>query len=119
MMNAKKTIPEKRKYPRFKSYNVIRVVGPGVREIQRESALVNMSEGGLLFYSAEEVKADTTIQIHIEIPDFHSSITVGAKVTWVQLAMEQANCYFVGAKFVDLREADKELIRQLRDKSGA
>lgn len=104
---------DKRQFPRFRSYRVIRAIGPHGREIQGESALVNMSEGGLLFYSVEEVKADTHIAMHIEIPEFHSSIKVGAKVTWVQSATERPGAYFVGVQFEQLAEPHRSMIKKL------
>jgi len=116
-MDDPRSTSEKRKFPRFRSYNVIRVVGPRGREIQQDSAVVNISEGGLLFYSVEDVEPESIIKVHIEIPEFNCSITVGARVMWVQKAMEQPNCYFVGTKFIDLRDADRELIRKLHGKS--
>ena len=112
--SALKKNPDQRFHPRFKSFNLIRAIVPGGREIQRESSLNNISEGGLLFYSTENIEANSNIKIHIEIPEFNSSITVGGTVSWVQMAMERANCYFVGVRFIDLKDADKELIRKLK-----
>ena len=108
---------DQRGHARFKSYNVIRAIGPEGREIQSESALINMSESGMLFYSTEKVKEQSNIKIHVEVPEFNSSITVGAKVMWAQVAMERPNSFFVGVQFVDLGKSDLGLIRQLKDKS--
>ena len=104
---------DKRKHPRFKSYRVIRAVGPHGREIQGESALINMSEGGLLFYSIEEVRAEAHIEMNIDIPEFHSSIRVGARVTWVQSATERPGAYFVGVQFEELAEPHRSMIKKL------
>ena len=104
---------DKRQHRRFKSYRVIRAVGPHGREIQGESALINMSEGGLLFYSVEEIKADTHIEITLDIPEFHSSIRVGARVSWVQRATERAGAYFVGVRFEELAEPHRSMIQKL------
>lgn len=104
---------DKRQYPRFKSYRVIRAIGPHGREIQTDSALINMSEGGLLFYSVEAVKADAHIELNIDIPEFHSSIRVGAKVTWVQSATERPGSYFVGVRFEELAEPHRSMIKKL------
>lgn len=108
---------DKRQYPRFKSYRVIRAIGPHGREIQTDSALINMSEGGLLFYSVEAVKADTYIEMNIDIPEFHSSIRVGAKVTWVQNATERPGSYFVGVQFEELAEPHRSMIKKLNSTS--
>lgn len=104
---------DKRQHPRFKSYRVIRAIGPHGREIQGESALINISEGGLLFYSVEEVKASTHIEMNIDIPEFHSSIRVGARVTWVQRATERPGAYFVGVQFEELAEPHRSMIKKL------
>ena len=104
---------DKRRHPRFKSHRVIRAVGPHGREIQGQSALINMSEGGLLFYSVEEVTADTHIEITIDIPEFHSSIRVGARVSWVQSATERPGAYFVGVQFEELAEPHRSMIKKI------
>lgn len=113
------THKDKRQHPRFKSYRVIRAIGPHGREIQGESALINMSEGGLLFYSVEEVKADAHVEMNIDIPEFHSSIRVGAKVTWVQRATERPGAYFVGVRFEELAEPHRTLLKKLSASSKA
>ena len=104
---------DKRRHPRFGSYRVIRAIGPHGREIQGESALINMSEGGLLFYSVEEVKAAAHIELSIDIPEFHSSIRVGARVSWVQPATERPGAYFVGVHFEELAEPHRSMIQKL------
>lgn len=108
---------DKRQFPRFKSYRVIRAIGPHGREIQGDSALINMSEGGLLFYSVEQVRADTHIEMNIDIPEFHSSIRVGARVTWVQAATERPGAYFVGVEFEELAEPQRTMIKKLNPAS--
>lgn len=112
--SAQSNRKDQRKHPRFKSYRVIRAIGPHGREIQGESALINMSEGGLLFYSVQEVKAKTHIEMLIDIPEFHSSIRVGARVTWVQSATERPGDYFVGVQFEELAESQRSMIQKLR-----
>ena len=104
---------EKRQHPRFRVYNIIRVIGPSGREIQSDSALVNISEGGLLFYSTEEVDKNSRVQIHMDIPEFNSSLSVFGKVRWAQKAVDRAESHFVGIQFMDIHETDKDLISRL------
>jgi c-di-GMP-binding flagellar brake protein YcgR len=111
---------DKRQFPRFKSYRVIRAIGPHGREIQKDdSALINMSEGGMLFYSVEEVKADTHIEMHVEIPEFHSSIRIAAVVSWVQRATERPGEYFVGVQFEELPAPHRSMIQKLVPAPGS
>jgi len=121
MMNAAKDRPgsrDQRRHVRFESAGVLRVQKPGGNEIQEgENALVNISEGGLLFYSAKEVKPGDEIQVHMEIPEFNSSISVRATTMWVQRSMEREDNFFVGVEFKGLKEPERGLIRKLKDQS--
>lgn len=111
----KNTPGNKRRYIRFKTLGGIRAFASGKkRELQGQSTLINISEGGLQFYSAESVEKDTLLDIHIDILEFHSSIAVGAKVMWAQAATEEPGCYFVGVQFVDLDAQERGLLRRLQ-----
>jgi len=109
---------DQRRHARFKTTSFIRAFGPRGNEIQSESALVNISEGGLLFYSTEELQPKSHIKINIEIPDFNSSIAVGGEVTWAQCAMERPGHHFVGVKFIEMDESHRGLIKKLADTSS-
>ncbi len=105
-----------RKHSRFASYNGIRAVSAG-KELQTQKALVNISEGGLLFYAKEQVAKGTKIEVQLDIEEFNSSITLGAEVSWSQRSMEREDDYFVGVNFIDIADYDVDLIRKLQEKT--
>ncbi len=105
-----------RKHTRFKTYSGIRALSGG-KELQTEKALVNISEGGLLFYAHETLPIGLKLELKLDIEEFNSSITVGAEVTWSQRSMEREDNYFVGVNFIKIEDYDLELIRKLQDRN--
>ena len=118
-MTISKPFEDKRQYPRFESTNIVRMIGPGGERLAGKASLVNISEGGALFYSAAPLEAHAEVRLHIEIPEFHSSLDVPARVAWVQRSTEHEDGWFVGAEFTVIRENERGLISRLRKESGS
>lgn len=109
---------DQRTHERFSADTRLVVIGPKGKETQLENGLVNISEGGLLFYSKEALAQGLSLEVHLDFPTFHSSIEVGGRVMWAQRATQKANAYFIGIEFIGIEDADQELIAEIRKKDA-
>ena len=104
---------ERRRFTRFKSYNILQVIRRNDEPVTDAPKLVNISEGGLCFYSTDELRIGERIRIRIGISEFRSSVTTGARVVWNQISTEHTGAHFMGAEFVGLKESDRDILRRL------
>lgn len=109
---------ERREFARFKTFSILEVVRANTREpIENDPKLVDMSEGGLCFYSNGPLKKGERIRVNIGIPGFNSSVSAYARVIWAQSSTEHSGANFTGVEFVGMKESDREMIRRL-EKAG-
>lgn len=104
---------ERRRYPRFKSFNIIQILDGSGAEIENRPTLVNMSEGGLCFYCDDALSLKDRININIRIAEFHCTVSTYASVVWIQRSTEHLGAYFTGVEFVGINENDRDIIRRL------
>ena len=105
---------ERRQHPRFKTQNILQIARAGSHEaIERAPKLIDVSEGGLRFYSNESLKKGERIRVTIGIREFNSSVSAFARVVWTQASTEHRGASFAGAEFVGMKETDKDMIRRL------
>lgn len=105
---------ERRRFPRFRSYNILRLEDHSGNPIENNSTLVNMSEGGLCFYCDDALKPRDRVRINVQISEFHCAVETYARVIWTQPATEHAGTFFTGVEFVGLDESDRDVIRRLQ-----
>ncbi len=118
MQKKKSQAAERRQFPRFKSCNILQVARRGSHEaIEKSPKLIDMSEGGLRFYSNEPLKKGERVRVSIGIPEFNSSVTTFARVVWIQASTEHTGAGFAGVEFVGIKETDRETIRRLEKSS--
>lgn len=118
MSTARLSTNDQRTHERFSADTRLVVIGPGGKEVQLNNGLVNISEGGMLFYANDALSQGLSLEIHLDFPAFHSSIEVGGRVMWSQRATQKANAYFVGIEFIGIEDADQELIAEIRKKDA-
>lgn len=108
-----KTGKERRRYARFKSLNIIRLMDEKGRPTDHEPKLVNLSEGGLCFYCDEAMPSKNRVAINIQIAEFNCVVQTFARVIWSQASTRHAGSYFTGAEFVGMDESDRQILRRL------
>lgn len=113
MPQTKDQYAERRKYPRFKTFNIIRLMDSGSRSLSDvHLTLVNISEGGLSFYGSEAMKPKDRIRINIEIPELNSSVTAHTCIVWSQPSAEHPLFHLSGGEFADLGETERDVLRR-------
>ena len=117
MKKAKTPGSERRQFPRFKSYDILQIIRGGHEPIVGNPKLVNVSEGGLCFYSNEPAKKGERIKLHLNIAEFKSSVTTFGRVAWNQASTEHPSAFFTGVEFVELKETDRDILRRLEKAS--
>lgn len=113
MPSEKVNYQEKRKYPRFKTFSVIKIINDNGGSVSdAHLTLVNISEGGLCFYSSDQMKAKDRIRLNVEIPELNSSVTVHTRIVWSQPSLEHPLFYLSGGEFIDIGETDRDILRR-------
>jgi|GEM_PF-1486067 len=72
---------------------------------------INISEGGLLFKTYEDLPASSTIVLHVDLLNDGQSIETFAKILHSQKVSGPIPVAHVGVVFLDLAEKDRQLIR--------
>ena len=113
-----KRAAERRKYARFKSYDLLELLDPTTgAPFHKNTTLVNISEGGLQFYSGDVMRSKERVRLKIEIGEFNSTVTCYGRVVWCQKSTEHPGAFFTGVEFVGLGENDRDILRRL-EKTG-
>lgn len=118
----------RRKYHRLRSYCLIRynkvadAPRPGADQAKTTNVR-NISEGGLMFTSYEQLPVDSTVKVTINFPGREEPVETVAKVTRCVKASETEEVYHVGVLFLDISEEDRTQIHShvehaLHDKRG-
>lgn len=117
MNEPQRYMKERRKYPRFKSYNLVRLVDAGGRPMQNDPVLVDLSEGGLCFYCEDFLPPNERIGIRISIAEFNCVVNTRARIAWTQRSTKFVGVYFTGVEFVGIEESDRDVLRRLERSS--
>ena len=104
---------ERRKFSRFKYFDIIRLSSESGAFLGGSPTLVNVSLGGLCFYCNDRLKLNDRISVSIHISRFHCVVKSYARVAWTQASTEHAGVFFTGVEFVGLDETDRDVIRRL------
>ncbi len=116
------TYQEKRKFKRYETQTIeepikarfqIRSDAQGTESSDWDSDnLLNISAGGIFFYSKKELGIDTLLDLKIDLPKSTSTINCVGKV--IQIEQFKTNSVFANAiEFIDIGEQEKEMINTL------
>jgi c-di-GMP-binding flagellar brake protein YcgR len=104
-MKFKPRFTERRHYRRKDIYCFIKYGFPHTTI----TSIRNISGGGILFKAHEYLPIGTQLEITISIPPIENPITILVEVVRVE-RIKNANKYWVGVKFLDIKEEDREAI---------
>jgi c-di-GMP-binding flagellar brake protein YcgR len=103
-----------RQYKRFRAAYLVKYQVKG-KEEPRITNIVDMSAGGIRFWSPEQLPESSILNLSIYIPPLERSIQAWAQVLRVRRAKEGGLLYYVAVSFVDLKPEDKEAVNQFAE----
>lgn len=105
---------ERRSYKRIRSYNLVKYALKSGFENNWISNLKDISEGGVQFNARNTVDQNSILKISINLGEFNHQVDALAKAVWVKSErVRGALVHHVGACFLDIRESDRLMIRDL------
>lgn len=113
-----KTQREKRRYPRMKTFNLVKCEYPARAVTVQISNLINVSEGGLQFICQNMFRLAEKLRITINLAELGRDIPVEAKVVWLRKEHQTPRmgnnlCCRVGVSFTEIADQDREAIHDL------
>jgi c-di-GMP-binding flagellar brake protein YcgR len=121
-MNDLRPLEEKRQSPRTKTcipvrYKVLQQgmehqsTGAATFDISTGAATFDISTGGLRFTTSECLPGNCRLILELDLPSVEAPIKTESKVAWIERATGEENGkYYVGSRFMELTEKDRELI---------
>jgi hypothetical protein len=117
---ASKQVPqtERRKHPRFQvsgaklGYDNSKLFGYNT-PLTSSYPVINLSLGGLQFFSTKYLKTDTVIDLRIDCPAFVNPLIGRAKTIWYRRFQKQKGHYAVGLKWIKMNKLTKNQIKEL------
>jgi c-di-GMP-binding flagellar brake protein YcgR len=108
---------ERRKHPRASVFNLVRYIPKGNALKEEISNLMNLSEGGLQFFSKHEIEAGTILgmQIHMAAG---KEIHLAGKVVWVRHDESGKNGYQIGVSFMEMDDKHRAFILSILKAKG-
>lgn len=106
-ITGKRKWEEKRKYIRLKAHHLLKY-----KVLDKDAELSfakNISAGGVLFYSREEVSLGSTVEMEILFPQYPNPIKVVAKIVWKK-PVKNMEGFDLGAEFINVEEDAKNFI---------
>jgi c-di-GMP-binding flagellar brake protein YcgR len=103
---------EKRKYIRVEAFNLLKykiVSTEGKQHEYKVSNVKDIGEGGLGFWTHEEMPVASLVELRINFSPFAVPISTLAKVIWVK-RMGFSKQYKVGVQFVDIEKTFRKMI---------
>ena len=112
---AKKTrAKNSRRYKRFRVSYLVKYQVKG-KEQPRITNVVDLSAGGLRFWSPENLPESSVLNLSIYIPPLARSVDAWAQVLRVRRAKAGGMAYYVAVSFMDLKAEDREAINQFAE----
>ncbi len=108
---------ERRKYRRKNLYCLIKYkpAKNSALSIRAFTSIRNISGGGILFRSNEQLPVGTELDISVNLPHVDKIIDVSGKIVRLE-RIKGADCYLVGAEFTKITEEDRNVLIQLAEK---
>ena len=102
---------QRRKSLRAKSSNLIKSTTYTGNAKEQISNLIDISEGGLQFFSKERIEPDTVLKITVNMAEKKKQVPIITKVMWTRPEKKgQGTGYEVGVSFLEIDPKDRDLI---------
>ena len=96
---------ESRSEPRITARLIVESVGP----------TLNLSVGGMCVLMANQFKTGVEVSLQFKLPGIEQSIHCKSCVVWAKRSDIDRDLYEVGLSFVDISDADRQVIEQFID----
>ncbi len=101
------------------SYRVRGVLGLGNGDAEEEVPVVELSKGGLRFFSDRKIREGRRIDLEVQIPDESESLPITGVVKWRLPAPSRSYKYQVGVQFLPYGEGRGRNPRKVLEKISA
>src|SRR3989338_8904307 len=101
----------KRRYPRLKTKNLMKYGNYPEPSDWHISNLLDLSEAGLKFVSDTRLGVGRMLEIKVLVDSTNRQIPATGKVAWMR--SRERGTYYVGVSLIELKQEDRDLIRQL------
>jgi len=100
---------ERRRFPRVKVQCLLQYVLEGSGK--KVSYVKDISAGGVLFHSKEDIPENTLLDLEISLPKTESSLKMQAKIIRTK-PLKGMEGFEIGAEFINIDENIRHLIKQ-------
>lgn len=80
--------------------------------------VTNLSETGLRFSCASQIKPESVLSLVINFPETEKQVPVVAKVAWLGKVHGHGLVYRIGVEFLSIALEDRQLIRNFVQKAA-
>lgn len=112
-LSKKASKPCKRKYARSKSYSLIKFNLADGTPFETISNVVNISESGLKFTCYELLETNRDIHMIVNVAQANRDVPIKGRLVWARKSKSQKGVYVVGVEFKEIKDADRQLIREM------
>ena len=110
--------PSRRRTQRVKSCSLLKYV-PSIEGSQEMlTNVTNLSEAGLRFSSASELKTGSVLNMQINFPETEKQVPATGQVVWQKQIRGYQDAYRIGVAFLGLAAEDLKLIRGFVQKTS-
>lgn len=101
--------PEIRRFERINYSLDTRILLPKDEELSSQT--VDISKGGLAFYSPRPFKTDARVELALRIPHQDKPLMLKSQTAWIkEISNEDIRRYKIGLEFIGLKDREKKII---------
>ena len=104
-----KTLNENRKFPRFEADRFVKFAKADAPAVLSFSQVINVSGDGLLITSREPLSSRSVLQLQFPATHDQRPLTLKAQVMWCRELPRAEGSYYLGMRFMDVPEPDREV----------
>jgi c-di-GMP-binding flagellar brake protein YcgR len=100
---------ERRKFLRLEAHHLLKY-----KMLNKKRALSfarNISAGGVLFHSKDEMPPGSDVELVINFPSFPHPISVVARIIHIK-PLKKLGGFYIGAEFIHINEQDRDYIEK-------
>lgn len=102
--------PQMRKYRRLSYRLDVEAVLPGSGRFS--TATVDISEGGICFYSPRAIPADSLVEVTLKLPGDSGAVSLRGNISWIKEVPGRGGQYKTGLEFIHSDNKVKNTIRR-------
>lgn len=101
--------PEIRRFERINYSLDTRILMPKDEELSSQT--VDISKGGIAFYSPRPIKTDARVDLALRMPNQDKPLMLKSQTAWIkEISNEDVRRYKIGLEFIGLKDGEKKII---------